>query len=215
MYIFEITERMHKKFFDFPIRKKRDSIILLINLCDYLLNFSQISDSEKIISSMYIKNNNGYRLFYEESGKTYTLCSPFRFYVVDDSIEITNSILGIIGNPEISLLKRIFITEKLYSLKDAVDSYCLIETIIYEDFNSISITPQEMWNFLISFISYESGYLRYDYDPKNCNGKIHPLHHLDIFYTNYSTFKFGIKKTMPIEDFIDMFDSETDQLYLI
>lgn len=215
MHVFKITERMHKKFFDFPIRKKRDSIVLLINLCDYLLNFSKISDSEKIISNMYIKNNNGYRLFYEESDKTYTLCSPFRFYVTDDNIEITNSLLGTIGNPEISLLKRIFITEKLYSLNDAVDSYCLIETIIHEDFNSISITPQEMWSFLISFISYESGYLRYDYDPKNSKGKIHPLYHLDIFYTNYSTFKFGIKKAMPIKDFINMFDSETDQLYLI
>lgn len=52
------------------------------------------------------------------------------------------------------------------------------------------------------------GYLRFDYDPKNEKGDIHPLHHLDINYSKYGTFKIKLPNRITMQHFEDIFDKE-------
>lgn len=216
MLHYKIDRRVYKSLFDFPIRSRFDSIKMLINTFDYLVNYTSIdSDLTNYHFQIFIKNIDGYRIFYLSDNKIFTICSPFRISIVNSHITIVHNLIGEISNMEISLLKRIFNEESIFMMKDAMNSYCLLEDIINEDFSNSNLLPNIVWELLINLINHESGYVRYDYDPENEKPeKIHPLHHLDISYNNYSTYKFGLHSRISIEDFIDIFDANTEQFYI-
>lgn len=216
MLNFKINQRVYKNLFDFPIRNRFDSIKMLINTFDYLINYTRIkSSSNYYCLEIFIKNLDGYRMFYLSENKIFTICSPFRISTVGDKVIITHNLIGEISNMEVSLLKRIFNEENIFMMKDAMNSYCLLEDIISEDFSNSNLLPNIIWELLVNLLNYESGYVRYDYDPENKKPeKIHPLHHLDISYNNYSTYKFGLHSRISIEDFIDIFDATTEQFYM-
>lgn len=216
MFHFKINQRVYNNLFDFPIRNKFDSIKMLINTFDYLINYANIPlSSPSYCFEIFIKNLDGYRVFYVLDDKIFTICSPFKISIISNEIVISHNLIGNLKNMEISLLKRIFNEENIFLIKDAMNSYCLLEDIINEDFSSSPLLPTTVWELLINLLNYESGYVRYDYDPKNTKPeKIHPLHHLDISYNNYSTYKFGLSSRILIEDFIDIFDSNTEQYYI-
>ena len=65
-----------------------------------------------------------------------------------------------------------------------------------------------------SLLSEEFGYLRYDFDEKNENGRLHPLNHLDINYSNRATYKLGLENAPSEDEFVDMLDGKTDCWYL-
>ncbi len=60
----------------------------------------------------------------------------------------------------------------------------------------------------------EDGYIRYDYDLKNKNGKKHPLYHLDINYSSGVTYKVGLRHAVSDSEFQDILDVKTDCAYL-
>lgn len=64
---------------------------------------------------------------------------------------------------------------------------------ILQDFVYNLNNSNQFYELIMYFIEFQSGYIRYDYDAKNKNGKIHPLHHFDLSYCNYTTYKFGLK----------------------
>lgn len=66
------------------------------------------------------------------------------------------------------------------------------------------------WKLFMDLLTTEDGYVRYDDDPIRENGTRHPRHHLDIFYSNHTTFKLGFRKSTEAEDFIDILNLETD-----
>lgn len=216
MLHFKINKRVYNSLFNYTVRDKFDSIRTLINTYDYLINYANItSDKDSCCLDIFIKNIDGYRLFFLEKDKIFTICSPFRIKRMDDEIIITHNLIGEVSNMEVSLLKRIFDDENIFMIKDAMHSYCLLEDVINEDFSDSHLNIQTIWEVLIDLINYESGYVRYDYDPKNKSSEeIHPLHHLDISYNSYSTYKFGLHKKISIEDFINIFDATTHQLFL-
>lgn len=63
----------------------------------------------------------------------------------------------------------------------------------------------EINQILMELIMFEPGYIRFDYDKKNANGRIHPLNHLDIFYSQATTFKLGCS-LMDLDKFIDILE---------
>lgn len=216
MLHFKINQRIYNNLFNYPIRNKFDSIRALINTYDYLINYTSIElDLDYCYLDIFIKNIDGYRIFFLEKNKIFTICSPFRIKKTDGEIIITHDLIGKVSNMEISLLKRMFNDENIFMIQDAMNSYCSLEDIINEDFSGSHHDPQIIWELLVNLINYESGYVRYDHDPGNKNSEeVHPLHHLDISYNNYSTYKFGLHDKILIEDFIDIFDATTNQLFL-
>ncbi|WP_430788369.1 hypothetical protein VBD025_00790 [Virgibacillus flavescens] len=83
-------------------------------------------------------------------------------------------------------------------------------------------TDNMVWHVVRKLFLFEPGYLRYDYDNSfRMNPISHPLHHLDIFFSNHATFKVGIKSGMverkewePTE-FVNLLDSEAPCFYLL
>ncbi len=73
---------------------------------------------------------------------------------------------------------------------------------------------QETWEILKRLYSIEYGYLRFDYDEEQENGKLHPLNHLDINFVNSNQFKIGLNKKITLEEFTDIIDLTTDCYYL-
>lgn len=60
----------------------------------------------------------------------------------------------------------------------------------------------------------EDGYIRYDYDPANEDGDIHPLYHFDINYSSAVTYKIGLNKPIKGNDFQDTLNIKTNCAYL-
>ena len=62
---------------------------------------------------------------------------------------------------------------------------------------------------------FEPGYLRYDWDPVNENGKLHPLHHIDVNYSGYGTFKIGLNRELIIDEFQDVLNIRTNCRFFV
>ena len=75
-----------------------------------------------------------------------------------------------------------------------------------EESNNISssvLVVNEL-RFVEYVLSNEFGYVRYDYDKGNENGRFHPLNHLDFNY-NKGTFKIGLYRRLTPYEFISVF----------
>ncbi|MEH6956766.1 hypothetical protein, partial [Neobacillus drentensis] len=72
----------------------------------------------------------------------------------------------------------------------------------------------QIWQILKKLLTFESGYLRYDYDEHREDGRLHPLNHLDINYSSDGTFKVGINNTIDCNTLIDILDIGTDSYYI-
>jgi hypothetical protein len=60
----------------------------------------------------------------------------------------------------------------------------------------------------------EAGYIRYDYDEEHEKGVMHPLHHLDINYSNQSTYKIGLKEEIDSITLKEILDIKNDCWFL-
>lgn len=68
---------------------------------------------------------------------------------------------------------------------------------------SIPREEYEQYAELIThLLSFEVGYLRFDYDESQADEKYHPKSHLDINYTGRATYKIGLRKTITCQEMI-------------
>lgn len=72
----------------------------------------------------------------------------------------------------------------------------------------------EAYKLLEYFWAHEPCYLRYDYDPKSCNGALHPLNHLDINISLKGSYKLGLKSKLSPSEFENIVNKNTDCYYL-
>ncbi|WP_284115352.1 hypothetical protein [Acinetobacter pittii] len=94
------------------------------------------------------------------------------------------------------------------------DIRALIDEVLIQDLNLSSNQEYKYKKLLNHMFFQEDGYLRFDYDEKNSNGHLHPLNHLDINYSNSSTFKLGLKARVDFHTFWDILRSDTNCFYL-
>lgn len=66
----------------------------------------------------------------------------------------------------------------------------------------------------LSTLSEDHGYFRFDDDPKNANGRIHPRYHYDFFFLNSTSIKFGADTVENIECFYSMCDPSIAKRFL-
>ncbi|MNI72019.1 hypothetical protein D3C73_1279350 [compost metagenome] len=82
---------------------------------------------------------------------------------------------------------------------------------------NFSISPNLAVIYSDSFIELlcsDHGYLRFDDDPVNENGTVHPRYHFDFFYKNSSSVKIGSDKFVDLECFYSLFDRTLSKRYL-
>lgn len=188
------------------IREKEDIIVLLLETIKMFLVGNIIKDDQRK-GKVILKIDKMSRVIFEIKDKYISFNFPFsietresedeyfRIYDSNIGIDIDNKIVSIIlGLISQNILSKDSLEELYYELSYTENVYDL-DTI---------------WNLLRKLILFESGYLRYDYDPVHENGTMHPLNHFDFYFSSGNTLKVGLDSKITIEDFISILDVQTE-----
>jgi hypothetical protein len=201
---FSIDQFQVKKLFQ-PIRKKSDVIELWMNTIKLFLVYTPTSVSQKkgTVKLVVSKMN---RIFYETDKKIFSLNFPFSVSETNGKFLFRNHHCSDIDSAITSEVLSLINTHGIFSANGILDFF---EPL----FESCAIDP-EIWEFMKELLLSEEGYVRYDHDLEQQNGHLHPINHLDIFYSSSSTFKIGLRNTVTIDELTDIFNSLTECQYL-
>ena len=180
--------------FSKPIRNKNDCVSILLEAVE---NFIYHNEAIKEIQNNTMLIENG-RLFVFLENKYFSIKFPFK-------IKIEEEIKFYINNIE---LNSIILSAIRYAFLNISNSIRDILSQIKEEYEQIN--KDEIEEIIIVMLLLDDGYLRYDHDAKNENGKLHPLDHLDIFYTNNSV-KLGLKDKLSQKNFVKIISKKYDE----
>lgn len=185
--------------FSKPIRNKNDCVSILLETVE---NFIYHNEAIKKIQNNTMLLQNG-RLFVFLENKYFSIKFPFQ-------IKIEEKIKFYINNIE---LNSKILSAIRYAFLNISNSIRDILSQIKEEYEQIN--KDEIEEIIIAMLLLDDGYLRYDHDAKNENGKLHPLDHLDIFYTNNSV-KLGLSGRLSQKNFVKIISKKYDEYcYLI
>lgn len=210
----ELTYKMSRQIIECslpPLRTREEAILLILNTIR-MFDISKLlldERKEKVIISINKMN----RIFYILDGKMFSMQFPFcvdksgdaeevRIYDKSTGVEITPRVLSVL-------------IEAFEKLKhEDVDFDTVFEIIMASEEYDDEVTPKNMWSLISNLLKYDLGYLRYDIDPKNENGKMHPLNHLDICLDTSATYKIGLSKELTFSEFRNILDITTECAYI-
>lgn len=150
------------------------------------------------------------RALIKKSDGFFSMSIPFQ--VVDDGGAIWFN-FDAAGEPVsgrlISILRNAILTagDGVFSHEEIVCSIC----------DSFGVEVSEATHYYDAFASLladDHGYFRFDDDPYNENGNVHPRYHFDFFYKNSTSIKLGIDKRADIECFYMLFDGGREKHFL-
>lgn len=196
------------QFFLSPIRGKSDVIVLWMNAVKAFL-VQQPPVGSDIAASLSIFVSTMSRLFCEVANgrKIYSISFPFT--VRADGAELCFfSRAGIAIDSQMSSLILSLVNTD--GVLDAIDPYSFMDPVL----TAMDIN-QGAWSLLQELMLAEDGYVRYDWDTTRVNGRLHPEHHLDLCYSNASTFKVGLRRQLTRPEFLTILDVDTDCHYLV
>ncbi|WP_313035049.1 hypothetical protein [Acinetobacter sp.] len=202
--------------FDSAIRHKIDLMKLSLNLIIELINEEVGFILNEKSNFVLIKSKNTFRYSVIKENQIMSAILPFRFNF-DEDIEFNYNMEVIDLNDFYILLScvdkiKYEIDNGMDLLSDDIRS--LIDEVLIQDLNLNNALEYKYKKLLNHMFFQEDGYLRFDYDEENCNGYLHPLNHLDVNYSNSSTFKLGIKSKINFHTFWDILRSDTNCFYL-
>ncbi len=197
------------------IRNKTDLIKLLLNIFTPS-NLQLIKNKEDVTVIMQMeKTINRIYIFENENVQIQSFHSPFILHNDKGGgyVQLENSIFpDCIDEVVISFLKTFFNSYIEYesNFEDFMNNFMDYYYEIIIDENKI----KNYWNLVLYLLSFDSGYIRYDYDPANSNGKVHPLYHLDVNYNDNATYKIGLETHCTYQMLLDMVSRQTNCKYL-
>lgn len=185
-----------------PIRNKTDYMKILITAMRLLLiNVGEVSKTEPILRIVIDKMS---RLFFYDRSKYFSVSFPFVIEEEGGVIRTFTTYSGKeINNKALSELSYILNSNQYIHSQSLLDFYIEPYDI---SFDSIYLLEE--------MLLIEPAYMRYDFDPKNEEGKLHPLHHLDLHYSQYGTLKIGLFDSIKEDLFEDIHNTKTDCIFL-
>ncbi len=186
------------------------SLLLLLETIEKLLIYSEeikeFSDFEVVKTEedlrIVIYINKMKRLFYCTKNKVQSLCFPFTIILNENSVEFLHEKI-LLDYSKISILKGVFKRSSMTTITELND-----ELLNDDYYNSLCKNEKELIKQVLLFLTiFEDGYLRFDFhDTENFNEDFHPLHHIDLYYTNSNTFKLGLEEEMSLKKNIKIID---------
>jgi hypothetical protein len=187
-----------------PIREKSEVIHLLLSALQEIIFADESIDNNLGYGELLVDKSS--RLTFtlqREDGtvhKRFSFSFPFQlikqpnpellttWIIIDNYIEIDSQIISILTSLS---------NEKWFedSIDDSSEPLMFYEQILVavKEANLSIITDKEIWHLVRKLFLFEPGYLRYDFDETDRASPIsHPVHHLDIFFSNRATFKLGL-----------------------
>ncbi|MBU5349142.1 hypothetical protein [Paenibacillus lautus] len=224
---FYITKEL-KEMLGTPIRKKNDIFKILLEISSFLIINEKPVD--RGFGEFIVKVDKMSRVFIHlvdqgQEVKHYSFNFPF--IITEESLDEQVQAITLVSKNNrikidsisLAVLKGLssigwFSEDGEMSSSCMLDHYEALEIVLKDLVESPGIYIDEIWLLIKELILLEPGYLRYDFDQKHANGRLHPLHHLDINYTNHISFKIGLESGYLKEHFIDLLDLRTDCRYL-
>lgn len=202
--------------FDSAIRHKIDLMKLSLNLMIELVNEEVGFNLDEKSNFVLIKSKDTFRYSIIKEDQIMSAILPFRFNF-DENIEFNYNMEVVDLNDFYVLLScvdkvKYEIDNGMDLLSDDIRS--LIDEVLIQELNLNNTLEYKYKKLLNHMFFQEDGYLRFDYDEENCDGHLHPLNHLDVNYSNSSTFKLGIKSRINFHTFWDILRSDTNCFYL-
>lgn len=204
------------------IRDKFTLVCLLLNI--YTDGFLSEKENHYNLTIIFLENKKLSRIFLKEKGnpQIQSFHSPFKIVENREGIyELrleSSTITSCISSVEISFLKTFF--NRVNSFYTNIENFYEAFLTTIENFSGDSnmcipdSKQADYWKIILYLIEFEPGYVRYDYDNEHFIPNVHPIHHLDINYSNNATYKIGLNKEFTTEMFINFVDKETDCFFL-
>lgn len=198
-----------------PLREKEDIIVLLLQTMKMFLvgDISGETDTGRVI----LRIDKMSRLFFETENKCFSINFPFNLDLIEieqgvQDIRFYDFVTGIEFDQQIlSVLLGLFAQNVTHI--DNLDEFHYIFLTSDDEIGDIH-ELSKIWNLFKRLLLFEPGYLRYDYDPIHQNGHLHPLHHLDLYFSPSNTFKVGLHDRIVIHELIDILDIQTQCHYI-
>jgi len=185
-----------------PIRDKIDYVKVLMVSANFLLLSNYMEPSEYIHGRIVIDKMS--RLFIYNGDKYFSISFPFIVDFNDANEIVIKTYSGKkINHKSISEVLYIIKSNQFGLARSLIDFYIEPNDI---DYNSIYLLEE--------ILMYEPSYMRYDYDPDREDGNLHPLHHLDIHYSQYATLKIGLNSKIEPDFFEDIHNIKTDCFFI-
>lgn len=188
------------------VRAKHDVIVLWMTAIKaFLVNYSVEEGQAAARLSIIIKSMS--RLFCELDGKGKIFSIAFPFTVrYEEGEYIFLSREGVLIDNRVSS-QIISLVES--GVLHAADFSHFIDPII----EAVDVDPS-LWSLFRELMLAEDGYIRYDWDTERVNGHVHPEHHLDLCYSQGSSFKIGLRGELNHATMVSILNIETDCHYL-
>lgn len=182
------------------IRTKRDIILLLMRSIKVMM--LPIMEPEVTAGVMTLQISKMSRLFFSSSDKVFSINFPFAAIEQDDCLRFRSihhsDIDGALTSSVISILESTTSLEAREVLEFA------------EPIFSQADSDPDFWCLFRDLLMLEDGYVRYDHDELRKNGNLHPVDHLDIFYSSGNTFKLGLGGRISADILTDMLNLSSD-----
>lgn len=199
------------------IRTKQDLLSLLLETVTQLNNVADLKKDSHCENSFSITFGDMKRLFYKiGETKIVSFVFPFSIEKVGNGYHIYDLKTGVdINSMVTSVLKNVINNDDFKA-----NNYSIIATeeVFHEAVSVLDWLSEseklDIWSILQDLFLFEPGYIRYDYDKSHENGKLHPLQHFDVNYTNDASFKLGLSKENGIEQMIKFINKKSETLYL-
>jgi hypothetical protein len=186
-----------------PIRDKVDYIRVLMYASRYILtNTDRGADIGNTELKLVIESAS--RLYFISENKYFSIMYPFAMlFDGEEIVRITTHSGLVVDSGTISLVLAVLDDEIFQQKPSPIDFF------IRHDGN-------EMLGLEIieELLRHEPSYIRYDHDPKRQNGHLHPLHHLDINYSQAGTYKIGLRVAINLQEFEDILNLDTSCYYI-
>lgn len=198
-----------KKFI--AVRDSFDNLENILNLAEIINNCSHTrlkgfdKDSEIVLFTgdylrVLIKKQDGY----------FSMALPFQ--VVDYGLQIAFNL---------ELFEKGIDSEFIAIMRNAINSTkkskISHEDILLDLAVNFNLDMSEATSYLDAFfhlVSEDHGYFRFDDDPDNEDGNLHPRYHFDFFCKNTTSVKIGKDTYADIDSFYSLFDSTQPKWYL-
>ncbi|WP_051690102.1 hypothetical protein [Halomonas alkaliantarctica] len=202
-------DEMQTKFLFSPIRNKKDLIDVLLQAVKVML-IGNDAPEDKAVSKMVLVVDKMSRLFFCSDEKIFSINFPFLVDLSKDGSACFYSKQGFpVDSRATSLFMSVF-NEHIYGVSDVEEfAYSVID--VNEEYSG---QLNDFWIFFKEVVLFEDGYLRFDYDTERQDERLHPLSHVDVYYSNSNTFKIGLYSRIDFDGFFDIINVGSEVYYM-
>jgi hypothetical protein len=190
------------------IRDKKSILNLLVNSIRLLLMKDNLPlhTPEEVVGKLVLCVDKMSRIFVCVQNKITSFNFPFMVKMNDqDDMLFYHPSVGDIDSRVLSAVTQILNDPSFHSGCATAFADSIID--VEEEIEGI-------WELVRSLLTFEDGYLRYDCDADNVNGDLHPLNHIDVFYSSSSSFKLGLRHPIDVEALKDIVNIKTACTFL-